>query len=212
MSQPNVINITPANANLTGFATNVTGATWTITTTTSGDGLAHQVSIRNDTATDHSGKTALLTGTDPDGVVQTESMALPGALATVESTKYFKTLTSVVPSATIGADTMDIGWVDEFSTYTLVLNWRNSNAARVHVDVSGTINYTVQQASGNPASYTAPSQSLNWQAITAFDAKTAGVLGAAAIGVTAIRFIANSYTNGATSVMYVNQPWDAVRA
>lgn len=212
MSQPNVTTITPANANLTGFATNVTGATWTITTTNSGDSLAHQVSIRNDTATSHSGKTALLTGTDPDGVVQTESMALPGASATVESTKYFKTLTSVVPSSTIGADTMDIGWVDEFSTYTMVLNWRNSHAAHIHVDVTGTINYTVQQASGNPASYTAPSQSMNWQAITAFDAKSAGVLGAAAVGVTAIRFIANSYSNGATATMYVNQPWDVVRA
>lgn len=212
MPQPYVLNIVPANASLTGFASNVTGATWTLTATSSGDGLAHQVSIRNDTATSHSGKTALLTGTDPDGNAQTETVTLPGSSATVESTKYFKTLTSVVPSATIGADTMDIGWVDEFSTGTYVLNWHNANAAHIHVDVTGTINYTVDQASGNPLTATAPAQSLNWQAITAFSAKTAGVLGAAAVGVTAIRFIANSYTDGATATMYVNQPWDVVRA
>jgi hypothetical protein len=212
MSQPQVFTLTPANVSLTGFASNVTGATWTLTATSSGDNLAHSVTIRNDSITDHSAKTAVLTGTDPDGNAQTETLNLPGVSATVTSTKYFKTLTSVVPSATIGADTMDIGWGNKFSALTYVLNWRNSNAARIHVDVTGTINYSVQQASGNPGTMTAPSQSLNWQAITAFDAKTAGVLGAAAIGVTAIRAIANSYTDGATLIMYVNHPWDVVRA
>ena len=58
---------TPEDNNLTGFASNVTGATWTLTATSSGDGLAHQVTIRNDTANDHSGKTATLVGTDPEG-------------------------------------------------------------------------------------------------------------------------------------------------
>jgi hypothetical protein len=212
MSQPQVFTLTPANVSLTGFASNVTGATWTLTATSSGDNLAHSVTIRNDSITDHSAKTAVLTGTDPDGNAQTETLNLPGVSATVTSTKYFKTLTSVVPSATIGADTMDIGWGNKFSALTYVLNWRNSNAARIHVDVTGTISYSVQQASGNPGTMTAPSQSLNWQAITAFDSKTAGVLGAAAIGATAIRAIANSYTDGATLIMYVNLPWDVVRA
>lgn len=212
MSQPNAITIAPANANLTGFAANVTGASWTITTTSSGDNLAHQVSIRNDSATNHSAKTALLTGTDADGNAQTETVSLPNSNATIESTKYFRTLTSVVPSATIGVDTMDIGWVDEFSTPTITLNWRNQNAATLNVDVTGTINYTVQQTFQNPLSNSAPSQNLTWAAITAFDAKTADVLGAATVGATAVRFIANSYTDGATVLFGISQPWASVRA
>lgn len=96
--------------NATGFASNVTGATWTLSATNSGDSLAHKVTIHNDAATDHSAKTAILTGTDADGKVLTETLNLPAGTATVTSTNFFLTLTSVVPSATIGADTMDIGW------------------------------------------------------------------------------------------------------
>lgn len=212
MTQPNTLTIAPANANLTGFASNVTGASWTITTTSSGDNLAHQVSIRNDSATNHSAKTAILTGTDADGNAQTETMNLPGSSATVESTKYFRTLTSVVPSATIGADTMDIGWVDEFTTPTLTLNWRNQNVATLNVDVTGTINYSVQQTFQNPLANSAPAQNLTWADITAFSAKTADVLGAATLGATAVRFVANSYTDGVTVMMNISQPWASVRA
>lgn len=97
-------------ANLTGFLSNATGSTWTLTATVTADGLAHKVTIKNDSATNHSAKTALLTGTDSADAAQTETVALPNSSATVTSTKSFKTLTTVVPSATIGGDTMDIGW------------------------------------------------------------------------------------------------------
>lgn len=100
-----------AAASLTGFASNVTGASFTLTTTETSDGLGHLVTVLNDTANDHSGKTIALVGTDENGNVQTETIAGPGVSATVTSTKYFKTLVSpILPSATIGADTFDIGW------------------------------------------------------------------------------------------------------
>ncbi len=140
----NQITFTPADANLTGFASNVTGAAFVLTATTSGDSLAHQISIRNDSVTDHSGKTLAAVGTDQDGRAQTETITAPGTSATVESTKYWLTLTSLTPSATIGADTFDIGWVDEFATKTLPLNWRGGNAA-LDINVSGTINYDLEQ-------------------------------------------------------------------
>lgn len=95
-------------ANLLYWASNVTGATWTLTTFITTDGLGHLVTIRNDAVTDHSAKTALITGSY-NGKVVTETVALPGPSATITSTKYFDTLVSVVPSASIGADTMDIG-------------------------------------------------------------------------------------------------------
>lgn len=141
--RPKFKTYTPANASLTGFASNVTGATFTLTANNSGDSLAHRVSIRNDDAVDHSGKTVTLVGTDPDGKALTEVVTGPGVSATVESTGYFLTLTSATPSATIGANTFDIGWVDEFATNTYPYNW-HGGLSGIHFDVTGTIDYTFQ--------------------------------------------------------------------
>lgn len=139
------ITYTPANENLTGFASNVTGAAFTLTATSSGDSLAHQVSIRNDSITNHSGKTITLVGTDADGRAQTEIVTGPAASATVESSLYWLTLTSATPSATIGVDTFDIGWADEFAAKTLPVDWRSGEAS-LDVNVTGTINYDIEQS------------------------------------------------------------------
>lgn len=138
------VDIDVADENLTGFASNVTGATFVITTNATTDGLAHQVSIKNDSVTDHSGKTVTLVGTDQDGRAQTEIMAAPGASLTVESLKYFKTLTSATPSATIGADTFDIGWVDEVVSRSIFLNRWSAASPTVQLDFTGTLNVTVE--------------------------------------------------------------------
>jgi hypothetical protein len=103
------LNYTSSAANLTGFASNVTGATFALTTLTTDDNLGHKVTIRNDSATDHSAKTAIITG-NMNGMVVTETVNLPAGAATVTSSNYYDALVSIVPSATIGADTMDIGW------------------------------------------------------------------------------------------------------
>jgi hypothetical protein len=188
---------TPANASLTGFASNVTGATWTLTANNSGDSLAHQVSLRNDSATDHSGKTATFVGTDQDGHALTETINMPSSSATVETTKYFLTLTSVTPSASIGADTMDIGWVDEFSSPTLGLDWRDGIVA-INFIVSGTINYTAQQTLNDIQ--VMDRTTINW-----LDSDDTNVVGATTskntnyVGVPiATRVIVNSYSSGAT--------------
>lgn len=136
-----------SDADLTRYLSNATGATWTLTETTSTDGLAHTVTIHNDSVTDHHLKTAILTGTDANGIAQTETVSLPNTSATVTSTKHFKTLTSVVPSATIGADTMDIGmgavtvsqWV-RLAKYNEVFN------VGFWLAVTGTINVTVEHS------------------------------------------------------------------
>jgi len=93
-----------------GFGNDVTGAAFTLTATVVTDGLAHLVTVLNNTANDHSAKTIAIVGTDENGNVQTETIAGPAGTATVTSAKYFKSLVSVTPSATIGADTFDIGW------------------------------------------------------------------------------------------------------
>ena len=134
---------TCAAASLTGHASNVTGAAWTITGASAGDGLAHLVTIKNDSVTDHSAKTIVLVGKDLIGNALTETLAAPGTSATVTSTKYFASLSSATPSATIGTDTFDIGW-----SAVAVSPWlaAASSVSSVAVTVGGTINFDVQQA------------------------------------------------------------------
>ena len=219
--RPKRRDLDPADANLTGFLSNATGAgPFTMTTTTSGDTLAHQVSIRNDSTTDHSGKTFTLTGTDPDGRTQTEVVTAPGASATVESAKYFLTLTSSTVSATIGADTMDFGWVDEVASQTYPLDWRANSPAVVHVVVTGTINYDIEGTLENPftrtidsyldndAPFTFTDQSdLNWVNDANFTGKTATLLDDLGVeGYRAIRVVINSYTDGAELQVFITQP------
>lgn len=184
---------TPANASLTGFASNVTGAAFTLTANDSGDSLAHRVSIRNDSITDHSGKTVLLVGTDADGKAISESVTGPGSSATVESTLYFMTLTSATPSATIGADTFDIGWVDEFVTKTIPLDWR-AGSALLRVTVTGTINYDLEQTLSDIQFV----DSITWFVGDAgHDDETASISVTFTVAPKAIRLKANSYSSGA---------------
>ncbi len=186
---------TPADANLTGFASNVTGAAFTLTASVSGDSLAHQVSIRNDSATDHSGKTVTLVGTDHLGRALTEVVTGPAGSATVESSGYFLTLTSATPSATIGADTFDIGWVDEFVTPAIALDWR-SGIGSLEIVITGTINIDLDSSNSDIQNST---DSASWLVDTSTNA---GVTASKWITFNAnprfIRVKANSYSSGAT--------------
>src|SRR5574340_124277 len=139
---------TAAAANTIGFKSNATGATWTLTATTPNDGLAHKVTIANDSATDHSAKTAVITGTDANGNALTETVNLPAASpAVVTSTKFFKTVTSIVPSATIGGDTMDLGWTAAAVSPWVKLDYiQNGFGVSVAVVAGGTINYDVEHS------------------------------------------------------------------
>jgi len=203
--RPKSFDFDMADANLTGFASNVTGAAFALTANAATDGLAHQVSIRNDSATDHSGKTVTLVGTGPNGEALTEAVTGPVGSATVESAGYFLTLISATPSATIGADTFDIGWVDEVAGAIYPLNWHSSAPAPVYVDVAGTIDFTVQETFQDVQKAFREGVAIAWHDITALAAKTADTVGAATIGATAIRFRVNSYSSGAEAQLYVVQ-------
>lgn len=205
ISPPQTFVYTPANPSLTGFASNVSGASWPLTATSSGDGLAHQVSIRNDTANDKAAINITLVGTDADGNAQTETIAGPGASATVESTLYYKTLTSVTPASTWGADTADIGWVDEFVSPVLPLDWLNLAIAALNVNVGGTINFSLEQTFYQFTRrdlYPEPSQDVQW--VTIASSQTADGIWRTTGGALGLRFVVNSYSNGATVVLNVN--------
>jgi hypothetical protein len=203
--RPNVIDIDVADASLTGFASNITGAgPWTTFSATT-DGLAHQVSLRNDSATNYAGQTFTIVGLNEDGDSQSEAVTGPGGTATVESALYFSSITSITASgAGIGADTIDVGWVDEVSSQTYPLDWRSPYSANITVDVTGTIDFTVQQTFVDVLGGVAPV----WSAITALASKTADTTSTAAVGATAIRVIVNSYSSGAELQMYTTQASD----
>lgn len=130
------------------FANNVTAASWPITTNAIIGGQAYKVALLNNSATDHSAKTVIYVGLDQDGKAQTETINMPAGTATVLSTLYYSSLTSATPSATIGADTMDIGFTSQFVTPTIALDY-GSIGAELSVDFTGTMTYTMNTTSDN---------------------------------------------------------------
>ena len=195
--RPKQWSFTPSDDSLTGFVSNATGATWTLSTTTPNDTMAHLVSVVNDSANDHSAKTVALVGTDVHGKAQTETMALGAGSATVVSTKYFKTLTTATPSATINADTMDVGWTDDVISATFIPDFKQApfNMA-IGVDISGTISYDIQHTFDDP--FSGAYSDMTWFDHSTLAAKTADADGNYAAPVRGIRVLLNSLTATAT--------------
>ena len=192
----------PATEDTDGLVNDATGATSPLTqlSTGPGDGLAHQIAIVS--AANISAITFTLTGTDADGVALTEAVTGPNA-TTVESTGYFKTVTSIAISATLGANTVDLGWADEFVTPTIQLN-TYAQGVSGNVDVTGTIDYTVQ-ATNSDIRTRADDGPFNWfdvvDATIDLIAITADVqfgLGPIPSG---LRIKANSYSASATAAL-----------
>jgi len=193
---------TPAAVDTDGIVAAATGATTPLTQarTSAGDGLAHQLNITS--AANLSGITFTITGTDADGVTQTEAIAGPNA-TTIETTNYFLTVSSVAISATLGANTVDIGWVDEFVTPSLRLDtYRNYVGAEVIV--TGTIDYTVQATLSDMRIRS--EGAFQWSDCVDAEidliAITAGVQWAFEPIPQAMRLKANSYSSGAVLNLY----------
>ncbi len=201
--RPFLIDIDPANVDDNGIADDLpTGTAWAFGTdaewlaTGSGDSLAHRLVITT-VANEPGGNAPILTliGTDADGIVQTEAITLPNA-TTVESTKYWLTVTSgTTQAATVG--TFDIGWVDEVMTQTIPLNYRHTEAATFAADITGTINYTVEETLDEIHTKTNPSVDSSWFSLSALASKTVDLLGVGTVHATAGRLVVNSYSSGA---------------
>lgn len=190
---------TCAAADLTGHASDVTGATWVIATADAGDDLAHKITVRNDTATNHSTKTIVLVGTGANGEAITETIAAPNNAATVTSTKFFASLTSATVSATIGVDTFDIGWTAAAVTPWVDVDYGKDNFnVSIAVQKGGTINYDVQHTmdTAYDGAVAFNHASLAGQTASAYGNYTAPVV--------SVRANINSHTSG-TVILYVLQ-------
>lgn len=200
MARPFFKNYAPAAVDTDGLVDGGSGASLTLLASGAGDGLAHQLNFTSGAnISDH---TFLVTGTDENGTAQTETVTGPDA-TTVESTKYFLTVTSIVPNATLDADEVDIGWVDEFVTPTIPLDWRGSQKS-VRVVVTGTINYTAQQTFSKMA-VLALNESFEWSDSTDADLVSATTTQISVFDkpVTGFRLKANSYSSSAELDLYI---------
>jgi len=195
----------PADDNLTGFATGLTGAgpVFTMTTTVPGDGMAHLVSLTS--AANLSAITMTLAGLDADGFAQTENVTGPNA-TTVNSVKYYSRLNTVTVSSTLGANTLDVGWTDDIVSKTVPLSWRQEQGFQVSlsVDVTNTISYTVQHTFADIREGTPPS-ALKWSPHASLVNLAADADGNYAFPVVATRLLINSLTAGAAIDFYVVQ-------
>lgn len=205
------LRLDPADEDTDYIGDNVTGAgPWDteLAQTAMPDGLAHQVSVKNNTANSHAGKTVTVVGTDADGYAITETITGPAGNAAVETTKYYLTVTSVTPSATIGADTFDIGYVDEFVSATIPLDWRRNVPSHWFLDVTGTISVDVDFAVQDTGVATEQS-TIKWAVVSSsLDDETADSSAFVDItaGYTAARVRVNSYSSGAELTLYGSQP------
>lgn len=197
---------TPAALNASGLAAAVaeSGGGYALSATTPADSLAHLITVTGIAATDHSGKTFTITGTDANDVAQSEAIAGPNGAVAVSSTLYFKTVTSVTVSATTGADTFNIGWTGVAVGPTYPLNWRDANyQVALGVIITGTVNVTVQHTmDGLHGEYVA---SPGWFPHSWLAAISASADGNYDFPAVATRLLINSVTAGATVAFVITQ-------
>jgi hypothetical protein len=208
--RPITIDIDPADVDADGLAAANSSAGTTVTldgalasggTFTSADGLGRKLAIQDAGAHNQTTATYTVTGTGISDSALTEPLAGPGISATVETTAYFKTVTSITIANPVAGSTVNIGTVDEVEAPTIPVNWRSGYAPYMSVGITGTLNYTVRET--NVAIQT---QTPVWFNITSLASKTANAQGSATVGTTAVSLIFNSYTNGAEAQIYLTQP------
>ena len=195
--RPKKYSYTVAAASAAGFmaTTTLTGAGPTFTTIAGapGDGLAHLVSVTS--AANINTIVFTINGTDAND--NTVSTTVTGVNAnTVTGTVYFKTVTSVSISATLGANTASVGWTAVAYSPILRLNYPGVGQATIQCDVAGsTINYTpLQSVSPVVADHT----SMSWLAAVAAGATS--TVTTCAQAATAVRVLVNSHTSGVLKV------------
>lgn len=129
---------------------------YALTANDAADDLAHKITIHGNAATNHSGKTFTITGTNANGEPQTETIAGPNGVATKTSTKYFLSVTSITVDATTGADTFDMGWTaDAVSPWSFINDtWQPPGLGFGCSVDSGSPTYGVEQQYGDGVAFT----------------------------------------------------------
>jgi len=154
-------------------------------------------------AANFSGGTFTIVGTDANGNSITESGITGPNNSTVVSTKLFKTITSVTPSATVASD-VEVGTVAttlSAESHTIPLDFYQGLAPTIAVDVTGTINFTVYETFVNVLAE--GTSAAVWNSISALASKTADTTAQCTVHATALKIQVNSYSSGAELQMRI---------
>ena len=199
--------LTPSDTSTVWFnpaALTSTGAAVAPLQTSTLDNLAHIVTLTAPVQATLAGIAFTIVGTDAAGNSQTEVIAAgPASGATVNSTKFFLTVETIQPSATMGTKVLAIGLLAEAIGYWVNLE-NTMSAPMVMVNVTGTINYTVLQTPANIFDEVGTVYTDLGVAIPNMSAVTAQVLANGGESCRAIMLRINSFTAGATITAHIN--------
>lgn len=209
--RPVYYDFAPSDADDNGIASALTGAgPWDsgdFITTTIPDGLAHQISLKS--GANLSGINITVTGLDADGQEQTEVLAGPSN-NTVETTAYFSQVTSISAASTLGANTMDVGWVDEFTSQTIPLEiYLRGLLPTCQVELTGTANFDIEVTNSDIRASSSPPPAQDdylWLNDANFTNKSASLVANLATLARAIRLVINSYSSGAVLQLGIVTP------
>jgi hypothetical protein len=198
----------PVTASATAFNTSSftsTGAAVAPTTTVTPDNLSHNVTLTAPVQATLAGITFTLVGIDANGHAVTETgLVGPASGATVTSAKYYKTLSSIQPSATMGGLVVSVG-IGATSLSPVIPTDQHSMApaaAVVEIVAGSTINYTGSETFDNVFSLIdTPLYTPN----TNLTSKTATQSSQLLYGTAGFAVLTNSVTNGAQYYMRVSQ-------
>ena len=199
--------LTPSDTSTVWFnpaALTSTGAAVAPLQTSTLDNLAHRVTLTAPVQATLAGIAFTIVGTSANGAAQTEVIAAgPASGATVNSTKFFLTVETIQPSATMGGLVLSVGLLAEAIGYWVNLE-NTMSAPMVMVNVTGTINYTVLQTPANIFDEVGTVYTALGVAIPNMSAVTAQVLANGGESCRAIMLRINSFTAGATITAHIN--------
>lgn len=184
-----------ASANVNSVAV---GAAYTLrsSATHPEDGCGHPVTVYS--GGDTTGTVFTINGTDPENRTISEDITGPNN-NTATSTKYFKTVTSVVrKSGATGAVAFTVGFTAVAVTPIIPVNQNASVGPMFGVDVGGTVNYDGQATNGDV--FALANATLFFEAITGMSGATADAHVAVGAGATGLRVKVNSHTSGTLAI------------
>jgi hypothetical protein len=158
--------------------------------------------VKITTGGSESGKTAVVTGTTYGGQVASETVTLPGSATGVDTVLDYKTVTSITVSATLGAAATVGTSALAASSWVFFDGW-SSPIVGIQTDVSGTVNYTVQQTFDDPNSPDYPVLPVNVTWVSIADTNMVAATGAKISSFSAAPLYARVLLNSNTNPGYV---------
>lgn len=196
------INIDLDNVDADGIAQSQTPSTSFTLNGALGTTLDYARIILLTSAGDESGKTVTISGTDSDS--NTISETITGPNTTALSTKFFKTITSItVSSAFSGTCTVGTSATTRVATsHTVPVDYKAETAPVISVEITGTVNYTVQQTFDNIL--VNGTSTATWSNVGGLTSKTATSAAPLINGATGTRLRINSYSDTAEVQININ--------